>query len=91
MKSLLIVSLAANVLLLSGILWLRSDCKTMLHERAVSMMQADEMYIDMLDRTVKAIDAPGLESSKTTILAVRKVVKVGHENMELRRKANVDL
>ena len=91
MKNALMVSILINAGLVMVILWGRAEHKAELHESALRTMRADEQYIDILDQTLEAIASPESVSSKTTVQLVRDLVAAGKVNMELRRRAGLDL
>lgn len=89
MKRLLVLSLTVNLALVVGVFWLRARHAAQLHDLTMAMMRSDETYIELLDRSLTALEAPQSDHAQETAELLEQLVSTGQRNKEARRRVGL--
>ncbi|MFT6108408.1 MAG: hypothetical protein ACJA2W_001320 [Planctomycetota bacterium] len=79
------LSLAANVLLVTAVAWMYVDHRAESRDLLRLCARADETYIHLLAASLEALEPVESEEAEKIKSALRPLVAVGLENIELRK------
>lgn len=88
-KNLTTVSIVCNVACLVGLLWMRAEHQSTIHNWTNAAMRADELHMRLHASSLSALESSDADEVMTTVILLHKVIAGYDRNIAARRRVGL--